>query len=210
LHRYAFRWLAILSVFMHSLPLYQRAMGPAFQRLAPALARFHSLSGTHLLQGRVQVDAPATWSGRLLALALGAPQRAAEGTITFELDARPAAERWTRRFPVQTMQSTLREAAGQVAGQVVEHLGAARLTFALHEAEGRLVMQLQQLHFCGIACPKWLRPRVVAEETGIGEALHFKVQATVPWVGRVVSYQGHLRVPPKTQDAAAAAEGAQS
>ncbi len=185
-------------------------MGPAFQRLAPALARFHSLSGTHRLQGRVQVDAPATWSGRLLALALGAPQRAAEGTITFELDARPAAERWTRRFPVQTMQSTLREVTGQVAGQVVEHLGAARLTFALHEAEGRLVMQLQQLHFCGIACPQWLRPRVVAEETGIGEALHFKVQATVPWVGRVVSYQGHLLVPLKTQDVAAAAEGAQS
>lgn len=119
-------------------------MGPAFQRLAPALARFHSLSGTHRLQGQVQVDAPATWSARVLALALGAPQRAAQGAITFELDARPAAERWTRRFPTQTMQSTLREVAGQVvghaAGQVVEHLGAARLTFALHEADGRLVM----------------------------------------------------------------------
>ncbi len=179
-------------------------MGPAFQRLAPALARFHSLSGPHRLQGRVRVDAPTTWSARVLALALGAPQRASQGVITFELDAHPAAERWTRRFPTQTMQSTLREGAGQVAGQVVEHLGAARLTFALHEAEGRLVMQLQQLHFCGIACPAWLRPQVVAEETGIGEALHFKVQATVPWVGRVVSYQGHLVVPLEAQDAATA------
>jgi len=199
--------------FMHSLPLYRRAMGAAFERLAPALARFHSLSGTHRLQGHVQVDAPATWAARLLAFALGAPQRAAQGEITFELDARPAAERWTRRFPTQTMQSTLREAAGQVsgqvAGQVVEHLGAARLTFALQEAEGRLVMQLQQLHFCGIACPAWLRPQVVAQETGIGEALHFKVQATVPWIGRVVSYQGHLVVPLEAPDAAAVAGGTQ-
>jgi len=178
-------------------------MGPAFQRLAPALARFHSLSGIHRLQGQVQVDAPATWSARVLALALGAPQRSVQGAITFELDARPAAERWTRRFPTQTMQSTLREAAGHAAGQVVERLGAARLTFALHEADGRLVMQLQQLHFCGIPCPVWLRPQVVAEESGIDEALHFKVQATVPWVGRVVSYQGHLVVPPD-----AATEGA--
>lgn len=179
-------------------------MGPAFQRLAPALARFHSLSGTHHLQGHVQVDAPANWAARLLALALGAPQRAVQGAITFELDARADAEVWTRCFPAQTMQSTLREVAGGAVGQVVEHLGAARLTFALHEVEGRLVMHLQQLHFCGVACPAWLRPQVVAEETGAGNALHFNVQATVPWVGRVVSYQGHLVVPPDAATAGVA------
>ncbi|MBT9510874.1 MAG: DUF4166 domain-containing protein [Acidovorax sp.] len=177
---------------MHPLSLYQRAMGPAYQRLAPALARFHALSGPQCLWGQVQVHAPATWLARVLALALGAPQRAVQGAITFELDARPDAEVWTRRFPAQTMRSTLRE----VAGQVVEHLGVARLTFVLHESEGRLVMQLQQLHFCGIPCPAWLRPQVVAQETGVGDALHFDVQATVPGVGRVVSYQGHLVVPP--------------
>jgi hypothetical protein len=183
---------------MPPLSLYQRVMGSAYQRLSPALARFHRLSGTHRLQGHVQVDAPASWAAGLLALALGAPRRAAQGDITFELDARADAEVWTRRFPAQTMQSTLRE----VSGQVVEHLGAARLTFVLHEAEGRLIMQLQQLHFCGIACPAWLCPQVVAEETGVGDALHFHVQATVPWVGRVVSYRGHLRVP--MEDAVAA------
>ncbi|WP_298213729.1 DUF4166 domain-containing protein [Acidovorax sp.] len=177
---------------MHPQSLYQRALGPAYQRLAPALARFHALSGPQRLQGHVQVHAPATWLARGLALALGAPQRAVQGAITFELDARPDAEVWTRRFPAQTMQSTLRE----VAGQVVEHLGAARLTFVLNESEGRLVMRLQRLHFCGIPCPAWLRPEVVAEETGVGDALHFNVQATVPGVGRVVSYQGHLVVPP--------------
>lgn len=167
-------------------------MGPAYPRLAPVLARFHALSGPHRLQGHVLVEAPATWLARILALALGAPQRAAQGPITFELEAGADAEVWTRHFPAQTMRSTLRG----VAGTVVEHLGAARLTFDLHEANGRLVMQLQQLHFCGIPCPAWLRPQVVAEETGVGNALHFKVQATVPGVGRVVSYQGHLVVPP--------------
>ena len=184
---------------MLPLSLYQRALGPAYQRLAPALARFHGLSGPHRLVGQVQVEAPATWPGRVLAWALGAPQRAVQGAITFDLQARPDAEVWTRRFPDQTMQSTLREAAGRV----VEHLGAARLTFVLHEADGRLVMQLQQLHFCGIPCPAWLRPQVVAEETGVDDVLHFCVQATVPGVGRVVSYRGHLLVP-----AGAAAAGA--
>lgn len=178
---------------MHTPSLYQRSMGSAYLRLAPAVARFHALSGLQRLQGHVQVDAHANWLARALALALGAPQRAAQGPITFELDARPDAEVWTRRFPAQTMQSTLRE----VAGQVVEHLGAARLTFVLHEVEGRLVMQLQRLHFCGVPCPAWLCPQVVAQETGVGDALHFHVQATVPGVGRVVCYQGHLLVPPQ-------------
>lgn len=185
---------------MHSLSLYQRVMGDAYQHLSPALARFHRLSGVHRLQGHVQVDAPATWPARALAWALGTPLRSAQGAITFELDARADAEVWTRRFPTQTMQSTLRE----VAGQVVERLGAARLTFVLQQSEGRLVMKLQRLHFCGIACPAWLRPEVVAQEAGVGDALHFTVQASVPWVGRVVSYQGHLMVPLDAAGAGAA------
>ena len=76
---------------MLPLSLYQRALGPAYQRLAPALARFHGLSGPHRLVGQVQVEAPATWPGRVLAWALGAPQRAVQGAITFDLQARPDA-----------------------------------------------------------------------------------------------------------------------
>ena len=166
-------------------------MGPAFDRLAPALARFHGLSGRHRLQGEVAVEAPASALGRLLARALGAPQQAAHGAIVFELDANPVAEVWTRHFPARTMQSTLR----QSGDLIVEHLGAARLGFVLEEAQGRLVMRLRHLHFWGVPCPAWLRPQVVAEETGRGDALHFHVLATVPWVGRVVHYRGHLVVP---------------
>lgn len=166
-------------------------MGPAFARLAPALARFHSLSGTHRLHGQVVVEAPSGALARVLAWALGAPQRWAHGDIVFELNAAPDAEVWTRHFPARTMRSTLRESGGQV----VEQLGAARLGFVLEESHGRLVMRLAHLHFLGIACPAWLRPKVVAEETGQGDTLHFHVQATVPWVGRVVHYRGHLMVP---------------
>lgn len=171
--------------------LYRYAMGPAFERLAPALARFHSLRGRHRLTGRVKVKAPASALGRLLALALGAPRYTVEGEIAFELDAQPGAESWTRHFPGRTMESTLRESTGLL----VEHLGAARLGFKLEEAQGRLVMRLQYLRFLGIPCPSWLRPQIIAEETGQGDALHFHVQATVPWVGRVVHYEGHLMVP---------------
>ena len=171
--------------------LYQRAMGLAFDRLAPALARFHGLSGCHRFHGEVTVEAPANLFGRLLARALRAPQHAAHGAIVFELNASPVSEVWTRHFPALTMQSTL----SQRAGLIEEHSGAARLGFALQEVDGGLVMRLQHLHFWGVACPAWLRPQVIAEEKGLGDALHFHVQATVPWVGRVVHYRGHLVVP---------------
>ncbi len=181
--------------------LYQRVMGPDFERLAPSVARFHRLAGVQKLQGQVQVEAPASLPARVLAWALGAPQRAGQGAIRFELDAAPGAEVWTRIFPTQTMRSTLREAPGFV----VEHLGAARLAFVLSAVDGgRLEMRLHRMSFLGIPCPRWLQPAIVARERGQGDALHFHVQATLPWVGQVVGYRGHLHVPPDLHQAVAA------
>lgn len=173
--------------------LYQRVMGGDFDRLASPVARFHRLAGPQVLHGQVQVQAPASLLGRVLAWGLGAPQQAGHGAIRFELDATPAAEVWTRIFPMRTMRSTLREAPGFVE----EHMGAARLRFGLSAVEGgRLEMRLVRMCFLGIPCPRWLQPAIVARETGQGDdELHFDVQASVPWIGRVVAYQGHLRVP---------------
>lgn len=173
--------------------LYQRVMGVDFDLLSSPVARFHRLAGAQVLHGQVQVQAPASLLGRVLAWGLGAPQQAGQGAIRFELDATPGAEVWTRIFPTRTMRSTLREAPGFVE----EHMGAARLLFGLTAVEGgRLEMRLVRMRFLGIPCPRWLQPAIVARETGQGDdQLHFDVQATVPWIGRVVAYRGHLQVP---------------
>ena len=171
--------------------LYEAVMGDAFQRLAPALQRFHRLSGVHELHGVVETDPPATALGRALARGLGSPSRAASGAIRFELDAAPAVETWTRHFPARTMRSCLR----LVDGRIVERLGLARLVFTLDEIDGRLHMRLERMHFAGLPCPAWLRPRIVAEESGEGERLHFRIEASVIGIGRVVGYRGWLQVP---------------
>jgi len=80
------------------------------------------------------------------------------------------------------------------ARQIIEQLGAARLTFDLCEADGRLEMRLKRLHFLGVPCPNWLLPQVIAEETGQGDRLHFRVQASLPVIGTVTSYRGHLAI----------------
>ena len=176
---------------MSSPSLFEAVMGARYAGLAPALQRFHRLSGRHVLDGMVETDPPASVLGRALAWCLGSPRVAVSGPIRFELDAAPALETWTRHFPARTMRSRL----ALVDGRVVEHMGLARLVIALDEVDGRLRMRLESMRFGGIPCPAWLRPRLVAEETGEGDCLHFRIEAAVIVVGRVVGYRGWLRVP---------------
>ena len=188
--------------------IYERVMGVSYARLAPALQRFHRLHGRHVLQGEVTTDAPASPLAGLLARGLGSPRRSANGPIRFELDVDAGGETWTRHFPGRTMSSRLRE----VDGELVERLGAARLVFTLAVADGRLVMRLRDVRFLGIACPAFLRPRIVAEETGEQgsggrERLHFRVEAHVPGVGQVVGYRGHLDLPAVDASEAASTRG---
>ena len=173
--------------------MYKQAMGESFDRLQLAVQRFHKLVGSHELHGWVDTDAPASLPARILARCLGTPLRATSGPIRFELHAAPEAETWTRHFPTQTMTSRM----CLDACQVVEQLGAARLTFDLCEADGRLEMRLRGLHFLGVPCPNWLLAQVIAEETGQRDRLHFRVQASLPLIGTVTSYRGHLTVSEK-------------
>ena len=180
--------------------MYRSALGPtAFARLHPALQRFHALQGHVRLHGQVTTAPPAGIAARLLGRWLGTPLAARTGPVAFVLQAGPQEEHWTRHFPGRTMRSRLRL---QADGHVVERLGPARLVFRLHESGGGLAMQLQSLHFFGVPCPGWLRPRVVAEERGTdaaagapgaeGARLHFDVRASVPGMGAVAGYRGWL------------------
>jgi len=171
--------------------LYRRVMDDSFLRLHPALQRFHSLVGSHVLQGGVQMQAPQSWLARLLARLMGAPLSAVDAAIRFELDAGSDCETWTRHFPSGVMTSALTEQDHFV----VEKLGAARLAFLLQESQGRLIMQLARLHFLGIRCPAWLLPAVVAEESGDEDYLRFNVRASLPWIGVVSGYSGKLLIP---------------
>jgi hypothetical protein len=168
--------------------LFERVLGRRYGELAPALQRFHRLAGRHELRGVVETDPPASALGRALAGLLGSPRHATAGPIRFVLDAAPGLETWTRHFPHRTMGSRMQF----VDGRVVERMGAAALTFALDTDGGRLRMRLERMRFLGIRCPAWLRPRIVAEESGEGERLHFRIEAHVIVIGLVVGYRGWL------------------
>lgn len=165
---------------------FERALGACFAALSPPLRRFHRLAGRHVLPGEVTALAPASPLAALPLRAVGAvggPRVATSGAIRFELD-----------------------------GEVGEQLGAARLMFTPEEDAGRLRMRLRAMRFLSAPCPAFLRPRIVAEETGEQHAdgralLLFRVEATVPLIGRVVGYRGPLWLPDDPAGEAARARG---
>jgi hypothetical protein len=170
----------------------ERALAEDYARLPPAVQRFHRLQGRHVLQGWVQTQAPATRLAHALARLLGTPRRACTGRLRFELEAGPDTETWIRCFPGDTtMRSQLRRAGGEIE----ERLGPARLVFQLGVSGQALTMGLARLSFAGLPCPQWLLPRLVAEERGSEQQLHFVVSAALPLLGLVVSYRGHLDLP---------------
>ncbi len=175
---------------MNHRTLYEQVMGEEFTRLPAAVRRFHTLLGRHTLNGWVETAAPSTGFAKLLAWCLGTPQSETSGGIRFELEASPHSESWTRHFPQQTMTSRLYK----MGPFVEEKLGKSTLHFRLLNTKAGLKMELQSLRFLGVPCPKWLLPSIVAEEHGDQEKIHFEVRASLPVVGVVASYRGHLIV----------------
>jgi len=176
---------------MSKLSLFEQVLSSDFARLPAAVQRFHRLSGHAVLHGQAEILAPQTPLAWVLAVCLGSPRRASKGAIRFELSAAPSVETWTRHFPTISMTSCLT----LTEGHVEEKLGLARLTFSVSATEERLSLQLEKMHFLGIPCPRWLLPRIVAQERGANDQLLFNISAELPIVGKVADYRGSLTVP---------------
>ncbi|WP_222432767.1 DUF4166 domain-containing protein [Caenimonas sedimenti] len=170
--------------------MFESLMGERYRGLHEDVRAFHDLRGTVTLHGEVRTEPAQTPLGALLGLAMGTPRVASSGPLRFELCDVDGAQRWTRHFPHRAMTSRM----SVNRGELVERLGPSRLTFKLDEQAGRLHMRLARMHFLGVPCPAWLMPRIVAVEEGGQGRLHFDVSASVPGLGRVVGYKGHLVV----------------
>lgn len=171
--------------------LFALVMGSTYEQLHPSVRAFHDLHGTHVLHGLVETESADNLTGRILSRMLGTPHRSIQGAIRFVLDAQGTEQTWTREFPGRTMRSKMR----LLGGMIVERLGPAELTFSLVADRGCLEMKLESLRAFGLPCPRWLMPRITAREHGEDGRLHFHIRATLPFVGRVTGYRGHLELP---------------
>ncbi|MDB5766749.1 MAG: hypothetical protein JWQ61_1563 [Collimonas fungivorans] len=170
--------------------LYRQVLGADFDSLDRELQIFHNMAGNVSLPGRCEVKSPQTVIGRLMGRVFSLPKATAETDFLFELDADSRQETWRRHYPGRTMISRMQVKSGTL----VERLGPVDLHFKLKTDNGRLTMLLQRITVCGIPCPRFLVPSVLAEETASPGKLHFNVAAYLPLVGVLAEYRGYLKI----------------
>jgi hypothetical protein len=173
--------------------LYRQVMGEDFHLLPSELQVFHSTVGRVTLSGQCTVIGPNTVIGKLMGWVFALPKTTDKTHFSFEIEANTTAETWRRHFPGRLMTSRM----SMIAGRLVERLGPVDLHFRLKTDSGQLVMLLERVIFCGIPCPGFLLPSVIAAETASPGKLHFNVAARLPLVGLLSEYRGFLNVEPE-------------
>ncbi|MEP6881361.1 MAG: DUF4166 domain-containing protein [Dokdonella sp.] len=173
--------------------LYRRILDNRFDPLGAAVQQFHSLQGTHRLMGRCSIRGPESLAGKVICALMRLPRPSEDVAFSFDLDANPSEETWTRRFPQRAMRSRLRSCA---VGFLDEHIGPTRLRFSLHTHQGQLSMRLEAIRILGIRWPTRWFPDVWAVEHGVGDRFHFDVGAKFRHLGLLVGYSGHLDLSP--------------
>ena len=169
-------------------PVFARVLGEAFARLPPRVRALHSASGLRRYRGRAEVRRGASWLSRLCGWATSLPRASSETRIDVEIDASAHGETWTRRFGAQCMRSHLR----QHGALLRERLGLATFEFALSAADGVLRWEPRRVIAFGLPLPaRWFRGVRAAESQRDGR-YRFEVEATLPWIGELVRYEGWL------------------
>jgi uncharacterized protein DUF4166 len=166
--------------------LYQRMLGPDFERLGPVLQRFHSRDSGRAY-GRLQVTRPARWWALLVAWAGGLP---AAGSASLRLDVTPQGrgQQWVRSFGGQQLVTT--QTAG--TGCLLEGNGPLTLAFYMHVRQGGLAMRSQRAWFLGLPLPRILSPRVTAAVLPDPLGWQVRVRIRLPWLGEITRYEGSV------------------
>ena len=170
-------------------PLFQRALGPEFEKLPAAVRALHTATGHRRYRGQVEVVRGGNALARLFAWATRLPP-AGQGEVEVEIDASGEEERWTRHIGGHAMPSRLWERNGLLC----EQLGLARFGFRLTVEQGGIVWRVERVTALGLPLPARWFGSVQARESELEGRYRFDVAASMPVVGLLVHYRGWLQV----------------
>ena len=166
--------------------LYQRVLGPDFERLDPVLQRFHGRDSGRA-GGWLQVTRPPRWWAPPVARAVGLP---AAGWTWLRLDVSACrqGQQWVRWFGGQPLVTT--QTAGP--GCLLESDGPLTLAFLMHVRHGGLAMRSQRAWLWGVPLPRVLSPRVTAVVLPDPLGWQVRVRIRLPWLGEITRYEGSV------------------
>lgn len=167
--------------------LYSRILGPAFERLPPALQGIHDTRRAKLYVGRCDIRGGGLIA-RIIARLAGLPIAQTDVPIEVTVNVTEASEDWIRKFGSRRMQSRL----SYRRQRMEERLGPLVLTFDLSAEQERIVWFLYSARLALLPLPvTWLLKCAATESIHDGR-YGFDVSASVRGVGLVVHYKGWL------------------
>lgn len=177
------------------LPLYQRALGSAWENLAPQIRELHSVTGQSVFKGRCRVDRGRSPLSMLVARLVGFPRAGADQEVIVTLTAQGDGERWVRRIGGRRFSSLQRPGRRTSEWLIRERFGAVCVHMALLIDGGSLRYVIRRWTLFGIPLPLALGPQSRASESTEHGQFRFDVEISHPLTGLIVRYRGLLSVP---------------
>lgn len=177
--------------------LYPNLLGDSWHNLDDAVRGLHENGTAVLAAGKFRVCRGTTWLARTLALLTRLPAAGPVVEIQLLITSQKDGEEWRRSFAGRRLVSTLSRRSD---GLLAERMGLVEMRFRLEVIGGALKYQTTSTALCIGPCrvplSRWLSPRVMACERtcGAGSQVHVCVEVQLPWLGRLLAYEGKLRV----------------
>jgi hypothetical protein len=170
--------------------LFRELLGDALDHVPGPVKRLHDAPLPARFEGRAMVRAAEGLLARWLARMTGLPAKTVETPVSVTIESDGAAEIWTRAFPPRPMRTRLWRADGLLH----EAFGPVEMSFRLAADSEGIVWHPVSATIRQNAVPAtWLRG-IHARESMREGRYAFDVAANLPWIGRVVAYEGWLDV----------------
>ena len=158
----------------------------------PALMRFHAEPPPRSY-GTVQVEGGSRWA-RLLAALAGFPPPMAQSRFRLEVMPKGRGHVWQRCFGKHLTRSHLQ--FDPRTGRILERFGPLELELSLTAQQGVLLVQVKAIRLFGLPLPRSLCPQSASMEFETPEGhLGFDISASLPRIGLLVRYSGHIVLP---------------
>lgn len=158
----------------------------------PVLMRFHSEPPERSL-GVVQVESGNRWA-RLLAGIAGFPPAMAQSRFRLDIAQQGRGHVWRRVFGKHQTRSNLRYDPRK--GRVLERFGPVELELSVQVQQDALLVTVEKARLFGLPLPSALCPESAALEFETPQGhLGFDISASLPRIGLLVRYTGHIALP---------------
>ncbi len=172
--------------------LFQRALGERFKDLPRSVRDLHTVKGESGWQGRARVTRGKSRIGALICRLVGFPEEADDIPVSVTIERRGDMELWRRDFGGKMFASVLCLRNGEERGHITERFGVMAFDIDLQLADDRLQFPVARGRVLGVSLPRALLPVSEAGEFEMDGRFHFDVQVSLPGIGMLVRYQGHL------------------